>query len=95
MSLSCWRALGYPELVQSNTMLKEYDGHVFKPYGIIFIFLIELGGKIVSNEVKVVDTPLDYNLLLLSSWFYAMMDFVSLVFRLLHFTHDKKLFTIN
>jgi hypothetical protein len=51
---------------------------------------MELGGKIVSIEVKVVDAPLDYNILLRNSWFYAMMAIVSLVFRVLYFPHEGK-----
>jgi hypothetical protein len=45
MSLSCWRALGSPEIVPSPTMLKAFDRHSFKPYGIIPSFPVELGGK--------------------------------------------------
>ena len=45
-------------------MLKAFDGHVFKPHGIIPSFPITLGGKTVIVEVEVVDVPTDYNLLL-------------------------------
>ena len=43
-------------------MLKYFNGHYFRPHGIIPSFLVELRGKTISIEVKVVDAPLDYNL---------------------------------
>ena len=64
MYLSSWKALKCPEVVPSSQLLKAFDGHTFKPHGIIPTFPVELGGKIVSVEVEVVDTPIDYNLLL-------------------------------
>ena len=45
-------------------MLKAFDGHVFKPHGIVRTFPIMLGGKVVTVEVEVVDAPIDYNFLL-------------------------------
>ena len=41
---------------------------------------VELGGKIVSIHVEVVDALLDYNLLLGINWFYAMTAVASIVF---------------
>jgi hypothetical protein len=38
-------------------MLKAFDGHIFKPHGIIVAFPIELGGKTISIEVEVVLMP--------------------------------------
>jgi hypothetical protein len=43
----------------------------------------------------VVYEPLDYNLLLGCSWFYAMIFVNSLVFRILQFPHDGKIVTID
>ena len=51
-------------LATSKTVLKAFDGHLFTPHGILITFPIELGGKIVTVEVEVVNDPLDYNLLL-------------------------------
>ena len=61
MSYSCWQALGSPMLNASKTVLKEFDGHLFTPHGILST---ELGGKTVTVEVEVVNAPLDYNILL-------------------------------
>jgi hypothetical protein len=63
MSLSCWIDLGSLDLVPSNTILKEFDGHAFKPHGIITAFLVELCGNNISIEIEVVDASLDYNIL--------------------------------
>ena len=35
MSLSCWKALIYPQLSQSMTMLTAFDGNSFKAHEII------------------------------------------------------------
>ena len=69
MSYSFWKALGSHTLATSQTVLKEFDGHLFISHGIFATFPIELGGKIVIVEVEVVNAPLDYNLLLGRSWF--------------------------
>jgi hypothetical protein len=78
MSISCWKALGSPKLDTSATLLKAFDGHMFHPHGIITTLPIELGGKIVSVVVEVIDAPLEYNLLLRCTWFYEMTTIVSL-----------------
>jgi hypothetical protein len=62
MSLACWKAIGQPILSLSPTLLTAFDGHSFRPHGIIPSFPVQLGGKTVCVEVEVVDVPLDYNL---------------------------------
>lgn len=49
----------------------------------------------VSVEVGVVDAVIDYNLLLGSSWTYAMTVVVSSVFRVLQFPHEGDIITID
>jgi hypothetical protein len=51
---------------------------------------MELGGKTISIDVEVVDAPLDYNLLLGRSWFYAMIVVASSVFHLLQFPSPRE-----
>ena len=80
LSLSCWKALGSPELVTSPTTLKAFDGRGFQPHGLISALAVELGGKTISIQVEVVDASLDYNLLLGRNWFYAMTIVASIVF---------------
>ena len=55
-------------MVPSNTLLNAFDGRSFHPHGILPDLEIKLAGKAVSNEVEVIDAPLDYNLLLGRSW---------------------------
>ena len=76
-------------------MLKSFDGHVFKPHGIVPLFPVKLGGKTVNVEVEVVNAPIDYNLLLGRSWTYAMEAVPSSYFRCIKFPHEGKLVTID
>ena len=46
-------------------------------------------------DVKVVDAPLNYNLLLGHNRAYVMTTVVSFVFRTLCFTHERKIVTIE
>jgi len=80
MSLACWKAIGQPALSPSPTLLTAFDGHSFRPHGIVPSFPVQLGGKTVCVEVEVVDAPLDYNLLLGWSWTYAMQALVATFF---------------
>ena len=51
LSLSCWKAIGSPELVTSLMTLKPFDGRGFQPHGLIPTLSIELGGEFVSIQV--------------------------------------------
>jgi hypothetical protein len=62
--LLCWRAIGSPEINQSPTTLKEFDGRGFQTYELLKYFVVKLRGKIVSVDNEVVDAPLDYTLFL-------------------------------
>ena len=79
MSMSCWKALGSPKLVPSNTLLIAFNRRSFHPQGILLDFKIKLEGKEVSVEVEVINAPLDYTLLLGISWNYAMCVLPSVV----------------
>ena len=76
-------------------MLKAFDGHVFKPHGIVPSFPVTLGGKTMNVEVEVVDAPIDYNMLLGQSWTYAMEAVPPSYFRCIKFPHEDKLVTID
>jgi len=69
MYFSYWKSLGSPQLTTSQTILKDFDGYFLKPHGILTSLSIDLKGKFVSIEVKVVDSILDYNMLLGHTWF--------------------------
>jgi hypothetical protein len=95
MSLACWKGFKSPTLNKSPMMLRAFDGRGFHPHGILQSLPIQLGGKTVTVDVEVVDAPLDYNLLLGRSWFYAMNFVASLVFRCVQFPHQGKIVTID
>jgi len=80
MSLMCWKAIGQPIFSPSPTFITAFDGHSFKPHGIIPYFPMQLVEKTVCVKVEVVDVALVYNLLLGRSWTYAMHAVVSIVF---------------
>jgi hypothetical protein len=83
MFIPCWKALVSPKNNTSKTLLEEFDGHMFHSHGIIITLPIELGSKTVFVVEEVVDAPLEYNLLLRSTWFYEMTAVVSSIFMFL------------
>jgi hypothetical protein len=95
MSLVCWKALDSLTLSKSSNTLSTFDGHSFRPHGILPTFLVLLGGKTVEVEVEVVDAHLEYNLLLGRNWTYAMIFIVSFIFCTLWFTHEGDIVTID
>ena len=54
-----------------------------------------MGGKTIAIEVKVVDAPLDYNLLLGRNWMYSMQVVASSPFRVVCFPFNGKIVTID
>jgi hypothetical protein len=95
MSLAYWKVVGQPVLSPSPTLLTAFDGHSFRPHGILPSFPMQLGGKTMCVEVEVVNAPLDYNLLLGRSWTYSMQAVVSTVFWVLLFPHEGQIVTID
>jgi hypothetical protein len=95
MSLVCWKALDSPTLSKSLNMLTAFDGHSFLPHGIVPAFLVQLSGKTVEVEVEVLDAPLDYNLLLVRNWTYAMIVVISFVFGTLNFPREGNIVMID
>jgi hypothetical protein len=95
MSLVYWKALGSSTLSKSLNMLTAYDGHSFRPHGIIPTFPVQLCGKMVEVEVELVDAPLNYNLLLGRNWTNAMVISVSFFFHILCFPHQGDIVTMD
>jgi hypothetical protein len=95
MSLACWKGLKSPSLNKSTTMLHAFDGRGFHPHELLQSLAVQLGGKTVTVDVEVVDAPLNYNLLLGRSWFYAMTVVALSVFRCVQFPHQDKIVTID
>ena len=95
MSLSYWWSISSPSITSSPTTLKDFDCHVFQPYGLLPYLAIGLGGNTISIHVEVVDAPLDYNIFLGWNWFYEMIVVVSLIFLLVQFPHQGNIVTID
>jgi hypothetical protein len=95
MSFSCWKSLGSPHLTTYQTTLKYFDGQFFKPHGILTSLSIELGGKTVFVEVELVDTTLDYNMLLDQTWFYTIKVVASTIFDVICFPYQGNIVTID
>ena len=91
----CWKALGSPDLVPSNTLLTSFDGRSFCLHGILLTVEIKLAEKVFFVEFEVVDGHLDYKLLLGRIWTYAMCVIPSYVLRVLVFPHKGKLVTVD
>jgi hypothetical protein len=95
MSLIYWKSLSFLTLSKSSNMLTSFDDHSFHPHGILPAFPVQIGGKMVEVEVKVVDVPLDYNLLLGYNWTYDMVVIVSFIFCTLCFPHEGNIVMID
>ena len=81
MSSACWKAIGFPALNQSPKSLEDFDGREYRPVGVLASLPITLEGKMVNVEVEVIDTKLNYNILLSRSWTHAMLCILSTLFR--------------
>lgn len=95
MSMSCWKNLGSPPLSTSSMKLKSFDGRTYTPYGILSNLQVELGGKTVEIEVKVIDRNLDYNILLGRPWIYVMATAVSTYFRKIAFPFQGRITIVD
>jgi hypothetical protein len=87
MSVTCWKAIGSPALIESHNTLKDFDSTRFKPYGVLPSLSITLEGKAVNVEVEVFYAPLDYKLLLGHSWIVSMRTIISTLFHVLCLPH--------
>ena len=95
MSLSCWKGLGSPALSKLGNMLTTFDGILFRPHDILPSLEVQLGGNTIAIAVKVVDAPLDYNILLSRNWIYNMQVVASSLFRVVCFPLDGKVVTVD
>ena len=75
--------------------LQAYDGHPTKSQGILPHVPITLARKTVLIDIEVVNAQLDYNLLLMRSYMYAMRAVTSTVFHLMMFPHEGNIVTVE
>jgi hypothetical protein len=45
MFVTCWKSIGSPTLIESHNTLKDFNGTIFKPYGVLPSLSIALEGK--------------------------------------------------
>lgn len=95
MSMTCWKFIGSPKVLPSPTLLTTFNFHSNRHNGIIHAFPICVGGNVVNVELEIVDSNLDYNILLGPNWFYAMDSIVSSLFLILCFPREGISVTIN
>ena len=65
------------------------------PLGILPHLLLTLEEKTVCIDVMVVQGPLDFNLLLRRDYVYTMKVVVSILFRVMYFSRDGNIVTID
>jgi hypothetical protein len=95
MSKTVWQKLGSPELIPSAITLRAYDGRPSSPEGLFQNVPVELGGKTILIDIKVIDAPLDNNILFGRSYMYAMKEVASSIFRTIMFPHNGNIVTIG
>jgi hypothetical protein len=81
MFKSVWQKFCSPELIPSSITLRAYDTRPSSPEGLFQNVPVELGGKTILIDIKVIDAPLDYNILFGCSYMYAMKAVASSVFQ--------------
>ena len=67
--------------------LCDYHLSTTQPQGLLNNVLVELARKVILTNIEVVNSKLDYNLLLHSSYMYSMKLNDSLVFSIMIFSH--------
>jgi hypothetical protein len=95
MSKSVWKKLGSPELIPSAITLRAYYGRPSSPEGLFQNVPVELWGKTILIDIEVIDAPLDYNILFVHSYMYTMKAVASSIFRMMMFSHNGKIITID
>ena len=90
-----WKALGSPKLLTAQSQLLAYDRRPGESMGVLPQLPITLGGKTVLIDMMVVDSPLDFNMLLGRDYVYAMNVVVSSLFRVMCFPHNGNIVTID
>lgn len=90
-----WKSLGFPKLLATDSQLLGYDRRPSEYMGVLPQLPIILGGKIVLINMMVVDHPLDFNMLLMHDFVYAMNLVLYSLFRVMYFPHNRNIVTID
>lgn len=76
-------------------MLRAYGICPSAPVDLYHSMLVKLVGKIVLIDIEVLDSQLDYNILLGRTYMYEMLAATSTVFRIMMFPHKGNIITID
>ena len=95
MSKNVWQKLGAPKLKPFVITLRAYDGWPSSPISLFQNVPVCLAGKMVHIDIEVLDTHLDYNILLGWSYMYAMSTIASSVFYIMIFPHEDRIITVE
>jgi hypothetical protein len=95
LSFSVWKVLGSPKLVSISHELLAFNRCSSECLGILPQFPISLGGNILCVNVIVVQGPLDFNMILMRDYVYAINVVVSTLFQVIHFPHNGIIVTID
>ena len=83
LSSTAWQSLGSRQLVPATDQILDFNRIPTAPLGTLPHLPITLGGKTVCIDVMVVQGHLDFNLLLVRDYVYAMKVVVSTLFRVI------------
>jgi hypothetical protein len=81
--------------VSASHELLDFDRCPSEYLGILPQFPISLGGNIFLVDIIVVQVPLDFNMILGCGYVYAMNVVVSTLFRVMHFSHNGSIVTVD
>jgi hypothetical protein len=95
MSKLVWKRLISPEVIPSVITRRTYDDRPSYPKGIFQNVHVELEGKTILIDIEFIDAQLDYNILFICSYMYAMNVITSYVFQAMMFPYNGKIFTID
>ena len=77
--------------MSTSSQLLAFDKRTSIALGILSQTPVTLGGKTILVDVMVIEDPLDFNMLLIHDYVYAMQDVVSTFFRVMYFNHGEEL----
>lgn len=95
MAANVWKKLGSLDLSPSTITLHAWDGCPSQPIDLYHNYLVTISKKTILIDIKVIDYPLYYNILLGHSYTYSMSIVASTVFRKICFPHNGKIITIS
>ena len=79
--------MGSPSLLSTASHLLAFDRRTCIALGILAQTPVTLGGKTVLVNFKVIEDPLDFNMLHECDYVYSMKDVVSMLFCVMYFPH--------